>query len=644
MDRFYLLCVLMKAAWWHNLTHRFPWLTPINGSVAKLVRPLVITSCLVTGATLGIRYLGLMEAAELAAYDRLIQLQRAEGEDDRLLVVGITENDLQTLEEWPISDRTLNQALNQLQQHQPQTIAIDLFRDFPHEPGTEALQTQLQQSSNILTICKVSSKTNMGTPPPPSVELTQVGFADLVVDPGGILRRSLLMAGAPRPEIPFPKQHVCNIPGQTLLSLSFKAALRYLEAQGTEASFTAQDQLTFGEHVIPQIGPNTGGYRRADTNGYQILLHYRSAKQAVPTVSLMEVLNNEVDAAQVRDRIIFIGYTTPQAKDDFYTPYSIVKDDRQKMPGVIVHAQAASQLISTVLDGRPLIWAWSPPKEWLWIFGWSLVGGILGWYLRHPALFAFVILVGCGSLYGICLWVFNYSGWIPLMPPTTTFVGTAVGVVLLDRFNHSGYGQQVYRKVKTFLRLEIEIDEAKLEKQVSEITDTDYFRELKQKVQVLRKDPSPAADATASPNLLSPHSDQSPWDLLADLAGTGGQPRSPVPPPQNNLPSTPTDYGLEFLQDLHHKAEGLKQSFVKDAPPGSDRSPSNSHPPAEPLTAQVVPQEVQKLPHYTPFVFEQTFCDYRDTSIDTQKHVAYLTQQVAVLRASLQLEALQEER
>lgn len=640
------------------------WLSSLKGAIDTLLRPLIATSILVTGGILAVRYLGLMEATELAAYDQMIQLQPESEMDDRLLVVGITEGDVRQLQGWPIRDIFLADALEKLTRYQPQTIAIDLFRDFPNEPGHQQFLDQLQTNSNTLTICKVSTANDMGTAPPAGVAPEQVGFADLVIDPGGILRRSLLMAGPPERAVEFEKEHTCNQPNQTLLSLSFRAALRYLEAQGIEADFTADNQLILGDTVIPQLQPQTGGYQQADSKGYQIMLSYRSKRHAVPVVSLMDLLRDQVNPDLIRDRIVFIGYITPQARDDFYTPYSISQDDQQKMPGVIVHAQSASQLISTVLDGRPLIWVWPVATEIFWIFLWSLLGGISGWYLRHPASFAVVVLAGCGSLYAICFLMFTQGGWIPLIPANFTFIVTAVGVVLLDRFNRSDYGQQVYRKVKTFLRLEIDIDEVKVEQQVSEITETDYFRSLSDRVKVLRQEPTQRGAATQSGWLQSQPMSSWPHSADADIpapntetpdTGQGRpspstlpiEPRTVSPfesyPPAAdganglfNASAAPThqNYELAFLNDLHHKARYLKQNSTTQpehqAPHPAQRASSK-------ISSRLVRAGSSDYPACVPFVLDPNFCRWTDTTLETKQHLAYLAQQLSVLRHQLQV-------
>lgn len=594
-------------AWLEKLRRQAPWIAPLGESLAQLGRPLLFTSLALTGLTLGMRQLGWLEFVELAAYDHFIQRQPDEGADPRFLVVGITETDLQTLQQWPISDLTLAQALEAIEAHQPKVVAIDVFRDIPVEPGRAELLQQLQQNDHTLIVCKASSAADLGTPPPPELTADQVGFADLVVDPGGILRRNLMMLSPIQPTIPFPKNHLCNDPNTTLLSLSFHAALLYLQSQGIQPEMTEAGTLQLGAAEISPLGPHIGGYRGADAGGFQVLLRYRSENQAVAQVSLMEVLTGNVAPELIRDRIVMIGYTSPQAKDDFYTPFSASRDDTQKMPGVVVHAQAASQLISAALDQRSLIRVWPKPVEILWITGWSLVGGMLAWYLRHPARFALMLLVGGGTLYGVGLLLFFDGLWMPVVPPLFNFIGTAVGIVLLDRFNNSTYGQTVYRKVKTFLKLEIEIDEDKLEKQVTEITESDYFRELQDTVKTLREstsagDASPSqaeliqsgpveswhhersgqgnlshllddvlnqdttANRAASPAPVDKTAEAAEADYLAEIKQATQQLKQVHSPTHSPTPDPPSDPEGDYLQRLQQKTQQLKQGPI-DFPP-----------------------------------------------------------------------------
>lgn len=462
------------------------WMESLQTFMGKVGMPVLATSLTLTSGVLGLRHLGFLQGAELAAYDGFVQAQPDQGPDNRLLVVGIDEVDLQRLREYPISDLTLTRLIQRLNQDQPKAIGIDVVRDLPMLKGRAELLKELKYNDRVIVVCKVNSAREFGFAPPENIPEDKVSSADLLIDPGGILRRTLLSLEPPATGIVIEK-HFCNNPNNTILSFSFNLALMYLESLNIEASTTPSGEIKVGPVILTKFQGNMGGYRRADDSGHQLLLRYRSRERSTVQVRLTDVMNGKVSPDLIRDRIVLIGYTAPQVKDDFYTPYSSDKDDLQKMPGVVVHAQSVSQILGAVLDGQPLIWVWSPAAEMGWIFGWSLVGGILAWYFRHPFWFGVVIAGMSGTIYGSSLLIFFWQGgWIPVVPAIATFVSTAVGVVLFDRFNNSTYGQTVYKTVKTFLKLDVEIDEEKLEKQVAEITETDYFRDLQDTVKSLR--------------------------------------------------------------------------------------------------------------------------------------------------------------
>ncbi|MGF1536676.1 MAG: CHASE2 domain-containing protein [Elainellaceae cyanobacterium] len=490
---------------------RIPGFDRLRSAAIALGQPVLLTSLAVSGLVLGLRAVGVFERPGLALYDQFVRLQPPqplEGPDERLLVVGIDEADLQSLGEWPLSDDTLARILEALQVHQPRVIGVDILRDIPIGAGRDRLLGQLQQP-NVVIVCKVNSASDPGAPPPAGLPPESVVFADLTVDSGGTLRRSLMFVNPPPLETPAAVSHVCNSPG-TVVSLSFGAALNYLAAEGIAPSFTEAGQLVVGETPFPVLTPDFGSYRGTDVAGYQTMLRYRAEEGSVPVVSLSDVLDG-LPAEQVRNRIVLIGYTTPLAKDDFYTPYSAGRDDQQKMPGVVVHAQSTSQILSAVLDGRSLVSEWPLAVEVLWIGGWTLVTGLFAWYVKRPSWFvAGVVMLG-GAAYGSALLLFLQGVWVPLVPVLTSIAATASGVIMVERFHRSDYGKRLVNQVKTFLQ--IDIDEERLDRQVAEITETEYFQDLKSTVETLRSQPiealEPLETESSEPN--------DGLDLLADL-------------------------------------------------------------------------------------------------------------------------------
>ncbi|WP_309739748.1 CHASE2 domain-containing protein, partial [Chamaesiphon sp. OTE_20_metabat_361] len=73
-------------------------------------------------------------------------------------------------------------------------------------------------------------------------------------------------------------------------------------------------------------------------------------------VTMSDLLDDRVDPKLIKDRIVAIGSTASSLKDEFLTPYSAGKAEDATMPGVLVHAQITSQILSAVLDNQPLWW------------------------------------------------------------------------------------------------------------------------------------------------------------------------------------------------------------------------------------------------------------------------------------------------
>jgi len=172
---------------------------------------------------------------------------------------------------------------------------------------------------------------------------------------------------------------------------------------------------------------------------YQSLLNYRSFKGSplnfALQVSLKQMLNGEVKDEDIYDKIVLIGVTTANLHDYIYTPYSDGEIDR-KMPGVVAQGQMVSQLVSAVKDNRPLLWFWNWWSEALWVFGWSLAGGILAMRVRSPLWFGLAILGSGGCLYWACLQLLIANGsWVPLIPSALALAVGSGSVIVLTRLS-----------------------------------------------------------------------------------------------------------------------------------------------------------------------------------------------------------------
>ncbi len=374
---------------------------------------LLFLTILITTIILGARRFGGLQVLELLVYDWMVNLQNKNEIDPRLLVVEITDKDIEKQNSWPITDDTIAQLLNNLQQHQPKVIGFDLYREVPYPPGTDALRQELQKDN--VTVIQLIGNGNNSVSAPPGIAKSQIGFNDVVVDvEDDVLRRNLMY-------VEFGERE-----DEKMYSFSLQLSLKYLA--GRNIQFQAHDDsLQIGDVVFPDLNANSGGYQLepSETAGKQILIDYRSPRIA-KTVTLTDVLTGQVDPKLIQDKIVLIGTSAPSIKDIIPTPY---RGSQTFMPGVIAHAQMVSQILSVTLDGAPLIWFWAEWVEGLWIWGWSLLGAAIAWKIKHPLSIAIVVVGSTASLWGICLVTFAFAGWIPFVPAAIALALTAASVL-----------------------------------------------------------------------------------------------------------------------------------------------------------------------------------------------------------------------
>jgi CHASE2 domain-containing sensor protein/tRNA A-37 threonylcarbamoyl transferase component Bud32 len=387
------------------------WRSKLKAGLQKVA----IATLAATSLVLGMREIGWMEPLELAAYDQMMRLRPEAPPDPRLLIVAITEDDLQTLQRPTPSDQDVARVITTLQQYQPRTIGLDLYRDLPQQPGQAQLLKQLQ-APNIIAIMNLGNPQDSSkVPPPPNVPPERIGFNDFPIDPDGVVRRNLMFA---------------TVEPVVYHSFSLRLALAYLAEQNISPinSSSNPDYIEINGTVFPPLEPNDGGYNQEDTNGYQILLDYRSGQEVARQVTFTDVLNGTIQPEWIRDKIVLIGTTAPSGKDLFATPYSAGRETDFQMPGVVVHAQMVSQLLTTVLDGKPLIWFFPDWAEVLWIIGWGAAGGTLAWCVRHPVALGFNSVVMIAILGGTGFILFLNQAWIPVITPAIAFLVTDAAV------------------------------------------------------------------------------------------------------------------------------------------------------------------------------------------------------------------------
>lgn len=388
----------------------------------------LVVGFVVCAVVLGFRYAQHLEPLELGVYDAYMRYRpAADFESSPVVVIGISENDIQALGTWPLDDQTLARTIEALAAYRPRTIGIDIYRDISVPPGGERLDVVFAENPNVIAVYKFQTGTDIGVSAPPSLEGTQrIGFNDIIVDAGGIVRRGLLFLDAERTGADGASEWV------TGYALPLQLALLYLRAEGIAPAPDPQnpDHIRLGETTIAPLEADDGPYVNMDARGYQYLLDYAGHASASARYTLTELLGGELDGEQLAGKVVLVGSTAESVPDFFYTPFSPALTADHQIPGVILHAIAADQLIRLAMgNARPMAY-FSEWGESLWTLVWSLVGALLALRIRSPWRAVLVAVVGVLILVAVTFLLFDNRWWLPVVPPLFAWLVSATMVTV----------------------------------------------------------------------------------------------------------------------------------------------------------------------------------------------------------------------
>ncbi|MEM8640507.1 MAG: adenylate/guanylate cyclase domain-containing protein [Cyanobacteria bacterium P01_G01_bin.54] len=330
-----------------------------------------IAATLATLAVLGLRYGGLLQGLEWAAYDQLMRWRSPQTlpRHDRIKLITIDEADLQAGGQALIADRALAQVLRQLSAQDPLVIGLDLYRDLPVPPGTDELTAAFEDIPNVVGIQKVAPP--MVAPPEALAADGRAKANDVVLDSDNRIRRGFFF--------------VIDEAGNPVDSFALYLALWWLETEGLTLAKQSEDQWHLGAATFNRFGAFDGGYIRAHPGGYQLLINYWGRGPQFEQIPLREVLAGRLPPGWATDQIVLIGSIAESAKDLYLTPLSGSGSGTlpQPMAGVEIQGQIIAQILDAARGDRPLIKPIPEPLELLWILLWSLIGAALGWRVRR---------------------------------------------------------------------------------------------------------------------------------------------------------------------------------------------------------------------------------------------------------------------
>ncbi|NEO84127.1 MAG: CHASE2 domain-containing protein [Spirulina sp. SIO3F2] len=390
-------------------------------------KPISVLSFGIMISMIAVNHSGLLNLIEWAVRDQWVRSQSSNRVETDIVIVTIDEQDIQELGDWPITDQDLARLLQKIHAQDPSVIGMDLYRDLPEEPGHEMLLELYRTLPELVGVEKVTGA--RVAPPPVLSEQGQVALADLVLDADRTVRRGLLSV-------------LDAEDGDALkLSLGASVALQHLgkihditlEPVNLDRQIFQLERTRF----VP-LRQRAAGYPDAELGGYQILLNWSGDTHHYTRVSVRDLLAGRVADDLMRDRMVLIGSVADSTNDFFGTPYStrLLRAGRPT-PGVIIHANIASQLLYSALEGRPPLRSFTWPGQWLWIMLWTSFGTGGTWLLarrfridqgnpwQSPILLA--TSFSLGALLGSSYLTFMVGIVLPVTVPGLAFLLGVVG-------------------------------------------------------------------------------------------------------------------------------------------------------------------------------------------------------------------------
>ncbi len=399
------------------------------------------------------RLTGLLQSLEWSTLDTFLRLRPSEPIDERITIIGIDDEDItDVVIQYPIPDREIANLIKTLQKYQPIVIGLDNIRDIPVDVGHDELVEVFKNSKNLIGIEKVLPPP---IKPPQALPPQQIGFSDAIPDPDGQYRRSLL--GTPTEK-------------DYKFSLSIRLAETYLATTKgftLESGIRDRDAMRFGSTELPRFFPNTGGYSNTpltpinflsiqffvpcflfpfstrtykscfDAEGVQVLLNYRNNRNAFRILNLRDIKTGKFDPNWIKNRIIIIGTTALSAPDLVNT--SAIKNLKihGQIYGVEFQAHSTSQIISAVLNKRPLLRTWSEGWEYLWIIAWGILAISFGRFTQSAL--KNLLIVGVASLFlmGLGYILILLGWWLPTAPTLLILVINGIGAIAFYEYDRS---------------------------------------------------------------------------------------------------------------------------------------------------------------------------------------------------------------
>ncbi|MEM9217098.1 MAG: CHASE2 domain-containing protein [Cyanobacteria bacterium P01_F01_bin.150] len=452
LDKQFLSPTWLPIIFQNSLYASFKWRYPEEEAIStkrasrtrliNYMRTLLIVSLAMSLLVFWARWQGRLQPFELKAFDHMMQQRPIYGADERIVVIGVTEDDIEKLDQpfeetgqgaRTLSDQTIENLIAILLRENPSVIALDFLRQGSINEKRYPVFSRTVKNGELITLCYSS-----GSPSSPQIAKAPdealpegVGIAKLLTDEDEVIRRHLVYTAV-------RDKSICK-KSKDIPSLSLNASLRYLWHQfKIEREEKPQDDfIKIGDIKINPFNFHRGGYHKKNleemNNTFQIVLNYRpyQYKQDIAKIiPITSVFNDPSIVNDIENKIILIGYVD-SGKDNHLTPFK--HESLERLPGVLIHAQIISQILDIVEKRRPTISALHPSQDFLliWMISFSsgtLLKARLRSFHQQKTFIVSMLIFWVIISHGLCLLLLTYGCWLPYIPITSSTFFTLIGM------------------------------------------------------------------------------------------------------------------------------------------------------------------------------------------------------------------------
>jgi adenylate cyclase len=323
--------------------------------------------CLIAGIAIGWWHPGERSALTTALEGRLLDLRHVlrgpVKAPDEIAIVAIDDKSVAALQRFPVPRGALAAAVDRLTEAGAKVLAIDLLL-LDREPGGEGDSLSAGDTVLAATLSRHGSTilaTTEAADVPPDSGLVKRNMFSIVQTAGAASERpaeavgfllpiselaqnaSLAHVNLTRDADRAVRRMVVAMPVGTsdyLPAMPLEAVRQMRDLPRAEMTLVVGESATLGHQAIALDAYNAFG-----------LNHY-GGRGAIPTYSLVDVIEGKVPKERITGRMIFIGVTALAAGDMFISPFAA------ELPGVEVLATAAGNIAhDQYLRRAPSTWA-----------------------------------------------------------------------------------------------------------------------------------------------------------------------------------------------------------------------------------------------------------------------------------------------